>query len=235
VIAPEAAVMAALDGVVLEDARLGAAPPAPSGERGGVRLLALEWRAGAGSPERAEVVVTRRRRTCDGARGLLGCHFRLLAADGAVAREGTAVAEVPVRASAPDPDPAVLTDFCAPAWSQLLREGLGEDPRFQEATGTFDGTIGLRCGDDATQLRIYKGTILEAARSTPEGPTFTLAGSELAWAQLALADRNDFLARTSLGHFSTSGNAYAYLRMTKALVSIFDVARELAGPERAAA
>ena len=78
------------------------------------------------------------------------------------------------------------------------------------------------------QLRIYKGKVLEVARTTPHGPTFTLCGTERAWAELAVAPRNDFLARTSRDQFWATGEVFEYLRMTKALVAVWDAVRTLA-------
>jgi acyl dehydratase len=197
-----------------------------------IGMLDLEWRfvapIVAGDQLRFEMTVTRCRRSRSRQAGVINRHFRLLKQGDVVVQEGTSAFLVQARGAAPDPDPSIHTDFCSLAWADALRPLLASNGAFGEATQTFDGSIGLQCGRESVLLRIYKGAVLECARSTPDGPTFTLAGSELAWVGLALSERNDFIARATLGDFSVSGSSYQYLRMTKALVAIWDAIRELA-------
>jgi hypothetical protein len=140
---------------------------------------------------------------------------------------------VRARAGGEDPASRAATDFCSPAWAALLAPALEANPAFRDATATFDGAIGLRAGRDEVQLRVYKGRVLETGRSTPLGASFTLAADELTWAELAIAERNDFIARASRGAFSVRGNAYEYLRLNKALVVLWDEVRALAAKEAA--
>jgi acyl dehydratase len=197
-----------------------------------VAMLDLDWRFVApilvGDELRFEMTVTRCRRSRRRQTGVINRHFRLLKQADVVVQEGTSAFLVQARGAVPDPDPSILTDFCSLAWAEALRPRLASNPAFREATQTFDGSIGLRCGRESVQLRIFKGEVLECSASTPNGPTFTLAGSELAWVGLTLGERNDFIARATLGELSVSGSSYQYLRMTKALVAIWDAIRALA-------
>jgi acyl dehydratase len=197
-----------------------------------IAIRDLNWRFVApivpGDAVRMEMVVTRCRRHPTRKAGVVHRHFRLLRSDATVAQEGTSSMLVEARGAATEADPRVATDFCSPEWARLLTPALQDNAAFVEATRTFDGAIGLRAGDDEIQLRIYKSRVLESGRSTPLGAAFTLAASELTWTELAFAERNDFIARTSRGGFSVSGNAYDYLRLTKALVAVYDEVRALA-------
>jgi len=197
-----------------------------------IAMLDLDWRflapVVAGDELRFELTVTRCRRSRTRAAGVVGRHFRLLGQGDAVVGEGTSSLLVAARAPAVEPDPALRTDFCSPAWAEALRERLGSNRAFAEATRSFDGSIGLRAGRESVQLRVYSGEVLEAARSTPAGPTFTVSAGELTWTELALAERNELLARATRGELSVSGSAYEYLRLTRALVALWDELRALA-------
>jgi hypothetical protein len=148
-------------------------------------------------------------------------------------QSGTSAMMVRAREQALDGGSGIRADFGSVAWGELLAERLASNPQFGEATSTFDGTIGLEAGTDSVQLRVFKGRVLECARSMPRGATFTLSGSELAWVNLAGAPRNEFVARTMAGDFSVTGDVYEYLRLTKALVALWDCIRELAAAEMA--
>lgn len=197
-----------------------------------IAMLDLEWRfldaVVAGDQLRSTMTITRRRRSTSRQAGVLGRHFVLTKEDGTVVQEGSSSLLVQARGEPATPEPAVCTDFCSVPWAKALEPLLSGNPDFVDATSSYDGTIGLSCGRDAVQLRIYRGRILEVGRSTPAGPSFTLHGTELAWTRLARAGRNDFIARTSKGQFNMSGSAYEYLRMNKALVVIWDAVRTLA-------
>jgi len=201
-----------------------------------IAMLDLDWRfvapIVAGDELRFEMTVTRCRRSRTRQAGIVGRHFRVFKQGGVVVGEGTSSLLVQARAGAEGPDPAIRTDFCSHAWAEALLPELAESRAFGEAAASFDGSIGLRAGREAVQLRIYKGELLEAARTTPAGPTFTVGGSELTWAGIALGERNDFIARATLGELSATGNLHEYLRMTKAVVAIFDAVRALAAEER---
>lgn len=123
----------------------------------------------------------------------------------------------------------VARDFATPGWGQEVAGRLANNEGFTVATSTFDGVIGFAAGSQAVQLRVYRSRVLECVRWTPTGPTFTVAGDELAWLELVEAPRNDYVARAMLGRFTAVGNTYEYLRMTKAVVGAWDVIRKLAG------
>jgi acyl dehydratase len=201
-----------------------------------IAMLDLDWRFVApifvGDELRFEMTVTRCRRSRTRQAGVVGRHFRVFKQGDVVVQEGTSSLLVQARAGEDDgPDPAIRTDFCSPQWARALLPQLAESRAFAEATASFDGSIGLQAGREAIQLRIYKGVVLDAARTTPAGPTFTVCGSELTWTGLALGERNDFVAKATLGELSATGNVYEYLRMTKAVVAIFDALRALAAEE----
>lgn len=197
-----------------------------------IGMLDLDWHFAApvvaGDELRYEMTVTRCRRSRSRQAGVVGRHFRVLNQGYVAVGEGTSSLLVQAREPAGDFDPAVRTDFCSPAWAEALSAELAANRYFADATRSFDGSIGLQAGAELVQLRVYRGALLETARSTLAGPTFTVAGSELAWTSLALAERNDFIARATLGEFSASGSAYDYLRLTKAVVAIWDSVRALA-------
>lgn len=200
-----------------------------------IAMLDLDWRFTApivaGDALRFEMTVTRCRRSRDRQAGVVGRHFRLLKQGDVVVQEGTSSVLVQAREQSVGPDPGIRTDFCSQPWGEALLPHLASNRSFAEATRSFDGSIGLQAGAELVQLRVYRGEVLETARSTLAGPTFTVAGSELAWTGLALAERNDFIARATLGEFAASGSAYEYLRMTKAVVAIWDSVRALAAEE----
>ncbi len=196
----------------------------------------LRWRwlmpVSPADASHVEALVTRCRRDITGLPGSVHLDLRLVDRQGRIVQEATASMLVKARDSpAPGNDERVAADFCSDEWASLLASALGESAAFLQATRTFDGAIGLRAGDESIQLRVFRGRILEAGRSTPLGATFTIAGSERTWTELALAERNEFVAVATRGGFSVSGNAYEYLRLTKALVAIFDEVRTLAAAE----
>jgi hypothetical protein len=126
------------------------------------------------------------------------------------------------------------TDFCTQSWGELLRDSLDADSEFVSALSTWDGTIGLRCTDSGTSsremhLRIYRGRIIDVTRRTPQGATFTFVAPVHTWCDLALGAKNDFMRRAISGEFSSAGNGYEYLRLTKPLNIIIAHVRGLAG------
>jgi hypothetical protein len=208
---------------------LGALVPLLEELAAGAEVRAVEWRAAAsGRPaEDLELVATTTRCRLVGAgRGEVQLALHLHTA-GEERGEGRCTLVLPAVAEAPL-DAHLRTDFCSRAWGELLAARLADSVAFPAATAGFDGAIELVAGEESLQLRIYKGALLEAARSTPAGPTFTLAGSEREWTALALAPRNDFMARTMRGGFSARGDRYQYVRLTKALLACWDEVRALA-------
>ncbi len=199
-----------------------------------IAMLDLDWQFRGpivvGDELSSTMTITRRRRSSTRQAGILGRHFSLRKGDGAVVQEGTSALLVQARDETPAPD-WIATDFCSTAWAELLLSRLADSAGFQEATGAFDGGVALAAGREVVQFRIYKGRIIDVGRSMPTAPRFTLSGTELAWTGLVTSSRNDFIARTSRGEFSVSGNAYDYLRLTKALVFLWDAVRDLARSE----
>lgn len=179
-----------------------------------------------------EMTVVRARRTSALRNGVLGRHVVVRNQDGVVVQQGHTSALVTARSAVDDAAGRIGSAFATPAWTRALAERLGSSAAFTRATGTWDGSIGLRFGDDVVQFRIYRGRVLESGRRTPSGPTFVVGASDLTWVRLITGPVNDFTVRTMRDEFHTDGNAYEYLRLTAALVALVDEARALAGAER---
>lgn len=123
-------------------------------------------------------------------------------------------------------------DFCTSGWGALLADSLSVDPEFTSSLSTWDGTIGLRSGETELHLRIYKGRIVDVTRRTPHGATFTFVAPDHAWVDLVSSEENDFMRRAIRGEFSSTGDGYEYLRLTKPLNTIIGHARALARKAR---
>lgn len=186
----------------------------------------------AGDTVSYEMTVVRARRTSALRNGVIGRHVVVRDADGAVVQQGRTSALVTARSAVDDRAERVGRSFGTPEWARALATRLDASAAFTSATATWDGTIGLRIGDDAVQFRIYRGRVLEAGRRTPHGPTFVLGASDLSWARLLTGPVNDFTVRTMRDEFAADGDAYEYLRLTAALVALVDEARALAGADR---
>jgi len=194
-----------------------------------VGLLDTNWRylrpIYVGDTLRFDMTVTGCRRTSGGDSGVVSRDVVLRNQhDETVQRGSTAVL---VRAREPGADP-VHRAFATVPWGRALAHRLEADERFRSATGSWDGTVGLRCGAREVQFRIYRSRIIEVTRRTPLGATFTVGASELTWTDLLTGGRNDFLQRAMRGQFEVAGNGYEYLRLTKVLNLIVDQARTLA-------
>lgn len=120
------------------------------------------------------------------------------------------------------------TDFCTDRWGVLVRDSLAADLDFASSLATWDGTIGLRCDDREIHLRVYRGRIVDVTRRTPGGATFTFVAPGHTWVDMMLGERADFMRRAIRGEFSSTGNGYEYLRLTKPLDIIVAHARTIA-------
>lgn len=174
-----------------------------------------------------EMFITQCRRTSRGDAGIVGRHVTVRNQHGETVQEGTTNALVRARTSRdPQPDEASAVLFSR-AWAKRLGERLDKDRVFTSATATWDGAIGLRCGGDEVIVRVYNGRVLSAGGRVPNGPTFSLEASARTWAELFTGPSNDFMIRVMKGAFSTTGSAYEYLRLTKAVIALIDCVREL--------
>ncbi|RRO16973.1 hypothetical protein EIL87_11880 [Saccharopolyspora rhizosphaerae] len=201
-----------------------------------VALLDTHWHYLApirvGDTVRFEMTTTRCRRTAEGDRGVVNRHVALLNQRDELVQEGTAAVLVRARDTDGTSDSASHA-FGTVGWATALAERLGDDERFTSATSSWDGTIGLRCGEDEVHLRLYRGQVIDVARRSPLGATFSLGAGELVWTELITGPSNDLVHRAMRGQFEVSGNGYEYLRLTKVLHLIVDNARALAaGAER---
>ncbi len=196
-----------------------------------VALVDTNWRYLApvqvGDTLRFEMTITRCRRTSNGDRGVVNRRVVLLNQHDEHVQEGTTSVLVRARETDPTSDD-VSREFATTGWAKALAERLGQDERFTSATSSWDGTVGLRCGDEEVHLRLYRGRVIEVTRRAPHGATFTLAAPELVWTELITGPHNDFTRRVMRGQFDVSGSGYEYLRLTKVLHVLIDNARELA-------
>jgi acyl dehydratase len=192
-----------------------------------VALLDTDWHYRAplrvGDRIGFEMTITRVRRTSSGERGVVGRHVRIRNQEGEIVQEGST--SVLLRAAGTRR--RVGHELMTRPWAEALAQRLNACEPFRAATATWDGTIGLACGDEEMQFRIYRGRVLEAGARVPNGATFAVAASELTWAQMMSAERADFMTQAMQGAFSVRGNAYEYLRLAKALGLLVDCARAL--------
>jgi acyl dehydratase/putative sterol carrier protein len=198
-------------------------------------LLDTKWRylnpIYVGDDISCEVTITRKRLSSTQGRGLVHRHVLLRNQAGEVVQEGTSAL---LAASRGDTDVPAALQFGSPVWGQALVPFLEADAGFIAAVSSYDGTIGLRVGQEEVHFRIYRGSVIEAARRSLLGADFVLGAEEHIWTELILGDANDFMKRAMLGQFTAKGNGAEYLRMTKALVHIVDAARAAAQKESGA-
>lgn len=169
-----------------------------------------------------EVTIVRCRRTSSGDRGVVTRAMRLTSA-GETVQEGTTSALIAARGSGPDP---VGRAFGTVGWAQALTERL--DGAVAEELASWDGTIGLRCGDDEVHVRIYRGRVIEVDRRAPRGATFVLGADAATWLELVEAPENPFMRLALGGRFTVTGDGYEYLRLTSVLHQFVDAVREIA-------
>ncbi|MFF2317881.1 MaoC family dehydratase [Arthrobacter sp. NPDC058097] len=171
-----------------------------------------------------ETLVTGWRRTSDPSRGIVHRSIRMLDSDGLVVQEGTAAVLVKAANALTTEDPSWALPLGLP-WAAAVVAELEDSSAFHDAMQLFDGTIGLASEAADVQLRVYKGQVIDIAKRTPRGPTFTLRGEARSWCELLTGERNDFIVRANRGEFDVSGDAYTYLQLTKALHLIIDAGR----------
>ncbi|MGY2082767.1 hypothetical protein [Blastococcus sp. SYSU DS0539] len=198
-----------------------------------LRVLETRWRnvspAPAGEALEATFTVTACRRIAAEEAGSVQWHADVRDARGRTAQDGTITVLVPARPGSDGSADPVERAFCTRPWGEALARELADDAAFSSATATWDGAIGLRAGTSQIQLRIYRGQVIEVVPRTPLGATFTLEAAEHVWTDLLTGPSNDFFRRAMSGDsFTVTGNAYEYLRMSKAVMALVDAARTLA-------
>lgn len=169
------------------------------------------------------------RPTRSGDRGIVTRYNELHRADGTLVQSGESAVLVSATPGAQH-DPR--RDVGTVEWAKLLATELGEDAQFRSSVEAWDGTIGLRCGSDEVHLRIYRGAIIDVTRRAPLGAAFVLGADRATWADILTGEPTEFAARQLRGDFTTSGNPYEYLRLSKALALLIDAARRLSTPEK---
>jgi acyl dehydratase len=180
-----------------------------------------------------EMTVTRSRRTSRLTNGVVKRHVVVRNQDGVAVQEGQTSALVRARTAVDDQETRAGRAFPTTVWARRLADRLNASPPFVEATGSWDGTIGLGFDGDTVLFRVYRGRVLECGRRTPDGPTFVVEAPDITWTHLITGRANDFAKRTMRDEFSVSGSAYEYLRSTRAVIALVDEARTLAGTTEA--
>jgi acyl dehydratase/putative sterol carrier protein len=168
-----------------------------------------------------DVTIVRCHRTSAGDRGVVTRHMRLLADDGTTVQDGTTSALLAARGTGPDPAGRA---FGTVAWAETITATLD----VAEDLASWDGTIGLRSGDDEVHLRVYRGRVIDVARRAPRGATFVLGADAATWLEIVEAPENPFMRLAMAGRFTVTGDGYEYLRLTSALHHLVDAAREIA-------
>ncbi|GAB3570903.1 hypothetical protein GCM10027445_25290 [Amycolatopsis endophytica] len=196
-----------------------------------IALLDTRWSYRAplrlGVPLHYTTTITQVRRTSAGDRGVVNRWVELRDDAGTVVQEGSSAVLLRARHHrAPDTDAVSHTPLSV-RWARAVASRVENDEVFAASTGLFDGAIGVASENDAVVLRVYKGRVIDVGTRVPAGPTFTLRGTEVAWARLLTAPENDLLVRTHRGEFWGTGNTYVYLQLTAALHAIVDAARSL--------
>ncbi|OUC80423.1 hypothetical protein [Gordonia lacunae] len=190
--------------------------PAPHGERVG-----LTWTTSARltRADRARVRTVVTRVAHDG----LDRHVEVVDEAGRVRESGVETWQTATR-----PNPITALDFCGIEWATDLQSRLHRDEAFTSSVSTWDGTIGLRSGAREVHLRIYKGQVIDVTRRSLLGATFTFEARPETWVELILGADDDFMRRALRGEFSSAGNGYEYLRLTRPLHTIMHHARAMA-------
>jgi len=193
-------------------------------------LTGVQWEQGArprSAGARVEGTVTRWKPARKRGRGRVHQDVRLLDADGQVVESASVVWDAPAGTEAQDDDSAsrVAWDVGTVAWGKHLAAGLAANEAFASAVQTFDGSVGVRAGEEQVEFRIYRGSIVEVAKKSLDGPTFTVGGSERAWTDLLSSPQNDFVKRTQSNQFRSIGNNFQYLRIFKAVMLMVDEAQ----------
>ncbi|TMR06606.1 hypothetical protein ETD83_03890 [Actinomadura soli] len=198
-------------------------------------LVSLRWDPQAPPPSaengatavRLEATVTRRTPGPGPAHATIHQAVRVVDDLDRVRSRSTVAWSVPVELSRSTAAEWEAADFASVRWGGRLRERLAGDARFTAAARSFDGAIAFAAEDRQAHFRIYRGEVIDVARKSLDGATFTIEGADLAWAELLAAPSNDFIRRTSDGLFRAMGSGYQYLRMIKAVMIMIDHAREL--------
>jgi putative sterol carrier protein len=176
-----------------------------------------------GTVVRLELTIVGCRRTRGGGRGIVTRHMRLVDDDGVTLQEGTTAALVAARGEGPD---RVDRAFGTLDWARAVVDAL--PAAFATTLDTWDGTIGLRAGDDEVHLRVYRGAVIDMTPRAPHGATFTLAADRRTWLELVEGPDNPFMRLAMTGRFTVTGDGYEYLRLTAALHQLADAVREVA-------
>jgi putative sterol carrier protein len=186
-------------------------------------LRGVEWSGGSGVVSAVRATVTRRR-VADGA-GRLHQTLRLLGPEPA----GSALLAWSVEPAqhAPTARDLALDDIASVDWGRRLADRLDADPDFRSSASTFDGALGIRSGAAEVQLRLYRGRVVEAARKSLDGATFTISADELTWLELLTGEYDEYVRFAAAGRFRIVGSGFQYLRLTRTVRVLIGHARAM--------
>ena len=85
----------------------------------------------------------------------------------------------------------------------------------------------MRSGAAEVQLRVYRGRVLEAARKSLDGATFTISADELTWVELLTGEYDEYVRFAANGRFHILGSGFQYLRLTRTVRLLVDHARAM--------
>ena len=204
------------------------------------RMASVQWDQGARSGlvgVRAEAVITRWKPARQRGRGTVHQDVRLLDADGQVVESARVTWVAPAADDVQDDESAarVAWDVGTVAWGRHLAAALATNADFASAVETFDGSVGIRAGEEQVEFRIYRGKVIEVVKKSLDGPTFTVGGHERSWIDLLSSPKNDLVARLGRNEFRSIGNNYQYLRIFKAIMLMIDEAQLAAAKEKPSA
>ncbi|MBP1888084.1 MaoC/PaaZ C-terminal domain-containing protein [Sinorhizobium mexicanum] len=193
-----------------------------------VGLLNTDWHyvgpIYAGDTLSFRMIITGCRRTSTGDRGIVTRSVEVLNQSGTVVQKGNSA--LMYRS---EPGRRRLgQELFTSEWAKALAERLNANAAFVSAMATWDGAFGLGNNRDEVAFRIYRGRIIEAGTRPPRGTDFAVHADGATWSRLMTGADGLFMIEAMQGAFSVRGNAYEYLRFTKALSLVVSAMRDFA-------
>lgn len=174
----------------------------------------------AGDTLSFRMVVTGCRRTSCGERGILGRYVEVLNQCGKVVQSGSSAVMYRSTGSR-----RLGQELFTPAWAEALGERLNKDAAFRAAMATWDGAFALGDEKSETPFRIFRGNVIETGKRPPRGTDFGLHAAPETWGRLMSGPAGLFMIEAMQGGFSVRGDAYEYVRFTKALSLVVEQMR----------
>ena len=193
-----------------------------------VGLLDTDWRyvgpIYAGDTLSFRMTITGCRRTSAGDRGIVTRNVEVLNQSGTVVQAGNSALMYRCEAGRRIKGQELFTS----EWAKALADRLNANAAFVSAMAVWDGAFGLGNNRDEAAFRIYRGRVIEAGTRPPRGIDFAMHADGAVWARLMTGADGLFMIEAMRGAFSVRGNAYEYLRFTKALSLVVGAMRDFA-------